>query len=54
MARVRQQGGRRPMADDRDAMAELPAIVASREPLYARASLTVDTTGLDVKAAAER
>jgi XRE family aerobic/anaerobic benzoate catabolism transcriptional regulator len=54
MARVRQQGDLRPMADDRDAMAELRAILASREPLYARASLTVDTTGLDVEAAAAR
>jgi len=54
MARVRQQGDLRPMADDRDAMAELRAILASREPLYARASRTVDTTGLDVETAAER
>ncbi len=54
MARVRQQGDLRPMADDHDAMAELRAILASREPLYARASRTVDTTGLDVTAAAER
>ena len=53
MARVRQQGDLRPMADDRDAMAELRAILLSREPLYARASITVDTTGLDVETAAQ-
>jgi len=54
MARVRQQGDLRPMADDRDAMAELRAILLSREPLYARASRTVDTTGLDAEMAADR
>jgi XRE family aerobic/anaerobic benzoate catabolism transcriptional regulator len=54
MARVRQQGDLRPMADDRAAMAELRAILVSREPLYARARMTVDTTGIAVEAAAER
>jgi XRE family aerobic/anaerobic benzoate catabolism transcriptional regulator len=54
MARVRQQGDLRPMADDRAAMAELRAILESREPLYARAWVTVDTTGMAVEAAAER
>jgi XRE family aerobic/anaerobic benzoate catabolism transcriptional regulator len=54
MARVRQQGDLRPMADDRAAMAELRAILTSREPLYARARVTVDTTGMAVEAAAEK
>jgi XRE family aerobic/anaerobic benzoate catabolism transcriptional regulator len=54
MARVRRQGDLRPMADDRSAMAELRNILASREPLYARASTTVDTAGLSVDAAAAR
>ncbi len=54
MGRVRQQGDLRPMGDDRDAMAELRAILLSREPLYARASRTIDTTGLTVETAAER
>ena len=55
MARVRQQGDLRPMAvDDDGAMAELRAILTSREPLYARARVTVDTSGLQVAAAAER
>src|SRR3989440_10976422 len=52
MARVRPQGDLRPMADDRSAMAELRSILKSREPLYARASAVVDTSGLSVDAAA--
>jgi XRE family aerobic/anaerobic benzoate catabolism transcriptional regulator len=54
MGRVRKQGDLRPMADDRSAMAELRNILISREPLYARASVTVDTAGLSVDAAAAR
>ena len=54
MGRVRNQGDLRPMADDRSAMAELRNILVSREPLYARASATVDTAGLSVDAAAAR
>src|SRR5271163_2764225 len=54
MMRVRRQGDLRPMADDRSAMAELRNILISREPLYARASTTVDTAGLSVDAAAAR
>ena len=54
MARVRSQGDLRPMADDRSAMAELRTILLSREPLYARASAVVDTSGLSVDAAATR
>jgi XRE family aerobic/anaerobic benzoate catabolism transcriptional regulator len=54
MARVRRQGDLRPMADDRSAMSELRTILLSREPLYARASAVVDTSGLSVEAAAAR
>jgi|SRR5579871_133755 len=54
MARVRQQGDLRPMADDRAAMVELRAILESREPLYARAHVTVDTTGIGVDEAEEK
>jgi XRE family aerobic/anaerobic benzoate catabolism transcriptional regulator len=54
MARVRQQGDLRPMADDRSAMAELRNILVSREPLYARASAVVDTAGLSIDNAAAR
>jgi XRE family transcriptional regulator, aerobic/anaerobic benzoate catabolism transcriptional regulator len=41
--RVVQQGDRRPMADNPQAMAELRRLLAVREPLYAQASSTVDT-----------
>jgi XRE family aerobic/anaerobic benzoate catabolism transcriptional regulator len=54
MARVRQQGDLRPMADDPTAMQELRAILTSREPLYARARATIDTSGLAIDAAAAK
>jgi XRE family transcriptional regulator, aerobic/anaerobic benzoate catabolism transcriptional regulator len=54
MARVLGQGDLRPMPDDRSAMTELRNILASREPLYARASAIVHTAGLRVAAAADR
>jgi XRE family aerobic/anaerobic benzoate catabolism transcriptional regulator len=54
MARVLREGDLRPMADDRTAMAELRNTLASREPLYARASAMVDTAGLTIDAAAAR
>jgi XRE family aerobic/anaerobic benzoate catabolism transcriptional regulator len=44
--RVVHQGDRRPMADNPDAMAELRAMLAAREPLYAEAHCTVDTSQL--------
>src|SRR5262245_12732491 len=43
--RVVQQGDRRPMADHPQAMSELRRLLASREPLYAHASATVETSG---------
>jgi len=48
--RVVRQGDRRPMADHPQAMADLRGILAAREPLYAAADHTVDTSGRDVKA----
>jgi XRE family transcriptional regulator, aerobic/anaerobic benzoate catabolism transcriptional regulator len=48
--RVVQQGDRRPMADHPQAMAELRRLLQSREPLYARAAHTVDTSGRDPEA----
>jgi XRE family aerobic/anaerobic benzoate catabolism transcriptional regulator len=42
--RVVAQGDRRPMADHPDAMAELRAMLASRESRYAQAHLVVDTS----------
>lgn len=44
MARVLAQGDRRPMAQSQDAMAELRAILAAREPLYQQADWVVDTS----------
>jgi XRE family aerobic/anaerobic benzoate catabolism transcriptional regulator len=45
MARVIAQGDLRPIRDNTRPMDDLRAILASREPLYARADLTLDTTG---------
>jgi XRE family transcriptional regulator, aerobic/anaerobic benzoate catabolism transcriptional regulator len=38
------------MADNNEAMADLRRILAAREPLYARADATVDTSGQTVEA----
>jgi XRE family transcriptional regulator, aerobic/anaerobic benzoate catabolism transcriptional regulator len=46
--RVVSQGDRRPMADHPQAMADLRALLATREPLYARADRIVDTSGRTV------
>ena len=43
--RVMQQGDRRPMEDQPQAMEALRALHASREPLYSRADFAVDTSG---------
>jgi XRE family aerobic/anaerobic benzoate catabolism transcriptional regulator len=48
--RVVSQGDRRPMADHPQAMADLRTLLAAREPLYASADHTVDTSGRTVKA----
>ena len=47
--RVVQQGDRRPMADHPQAMAELRRLLAAREPLYAQATLALETSGRDVE-----
>ncbi|MGE0707645.1 MAG: shikimate kinase [Planctomycetota bacterium] len=44
MARVLEQGDRRPMADREDAMAEMRALLEAREPLYRQAELAIDTS----------
>jgi XRE family aerobic/anaerobic benzoate catabolism transcriptional regulator len=49
--RVVEQGDRRPMAQNPHAFAELRALLAAREPLYARAALTVDTSAIGVDGA---
>jgi XRE family aerobic/anaerobic benzoate catabolism transcriptional regulator len=46
--RVVRQGDRRPMADHPQAMADLRALLASREPLYALADHTVETSAAKV------
>jgi len=42
--RVVSQGDRRPMADHPQAMADLRTLLASREPLYASADHTIQTS----------
>jgi XRE family aerobic/anaerobic benzoate catabolism transcriptional regulator len=42
--RVVRQGDRRPMADHPQAMADLRALLSTREPLYAMADHTIDTS----------
>ena len=51
--RVVSQGDRRPMADHPQAMADLRALLAAREPLYAGADQTVETSGRSVEAIVE-
>ncbi|HJR60169.1 MAG TPA: shikimate kinase [Vicinamibacterales bacterium] len=46
--RVVRQGDRRPMADHPQAMAELRSLLARREPLYALADHTVETSAVTV------
>lgn len=50
MARVVAQGDLRPMAGNDEAMEDLKAILAAREPLYAKADTALDTTGDSVEA----
>jgi XRE family aerobic/anaerobic benzoate catabolism transcriptional regulator len=53
MRRVVEQGDFRPMASNRNAMQDLEAILDARSPDYARASATLQTSGLDLDAAAD-
>jgi XRE family transcriptional regulator, aerobic/anaerobic benzoate catabolism transcriptional regulator len=53
MNRVIQQGDLRPMADNNRAMEDLLAILQSREPLYAKADLAFDTSGLSADEAVQ-
>jgi XRE family aerobic/anaerobic benzoate catabolism transcriptional regulator len=55
--RVVQQGDRRPMADNPEAMGELRRLLAERQPLYAEAAHVISTSGMavdDVVAAVEK
>ncbi len=51
--RVVQQGDRRPMSDHPEAMAELRRLLTAREPLYAQAAYTIDTSRLDAEQAVQ-
>lgn len=46
--RVVRQGDRRPMANHPQAMADLRALLTAREPLYASADHTFDTSGVTI------
>ena len=54
MNRVIAQGDFRPMADNKEAMADLERILAARTPLYARADAVVETAGSTVDASFRR
>ncbi|MGU3539734.1 helix-turn-helix transcriptional regulator [Methylobacterium sp. A54F] len=54
MQRVRDQGQLAPTGDHATAMQELRAVLASREPLYGRASAVVDTSGIPVEVMVDR
>ena len=54
MARVREQGHLATTGDHTSAMQELRAVLASREPLYARAPANVDTSDIPVPAMLDR
>jgi XRE family aerobic/anaerobic benzoate catabolism transcriptional regulator len=49
MSRVMAQGDFRPMAQNREAMADLVAILDARGPDYARAQRQLDTSGQTVE-----
>jgi XRE family aerobic/anaerobic benzoate catabolism transcriptional regulator len=51
MSRVIAQGDMRPMAGNREAMNDLKRILATREPLYAKADIAVSTSGRSVEEA---
>jgi XRE family aerobic/anaerobic benzoate catabolism transcriptional regulator len=50
MGRVIAQGDFRPMADNKEAMADLERILAARTPFYARADAVVETAGQSIEA----
>ncbi|MCP4867912.1 MAG: helix-turn-helix domain-containing protein [Proteobacteria bacterium] len=54
MSRVVEQGDHRPMADRADAMEELRAILADREPRYARSEVSIDTSAQSLESTLER
>lgn len=53
MSRVHSQGDTRPMAGNPEAMNQLRSILKSREPLYERAVVQLDTTGKPLQTSAD-
>ena len=53
MSRVIAQGDMRPMSGNREAMNDLRRILATREPLYAKADIAISTAGRDVEESLE-
>lgn len=53
MRRVTDQGDSRPMAGNRQAMRDLARILETREPLYAQADATIETSGKSVRDVSE-
>ncbi|MGD9921693.1 MAG: helix-turn-helix transcriptional regulator [Pseudorhodoplanes sp.] len=54
MSRVMAQGDMRPMSENREAMADLVAILEARSQDYAQAEAQLDTSGLTVEQSADR
>jgi XRE family aerobic/anaerobic benzoate catabolism transcriptional regulator len=54
LARVRRQGDRRPFDQHPQALLELTALLAAREPAYKRADFVVDTTQSNAEAVSRR
>jgi XRE family aerobic/anaerobic benzoate catabolism transcriptional regulator len=54
MNRVRAQGDLRPMADSKEAMHDLEAILADRSPFYSKADVRIDTSRQPLDATLER
>ena len=54
MSRVMEQGDFRPMAQNREAMADLVAILEARRADYARARAELDTSGATVEQSFEK
>jgi XRE family aerobic/anaerobic benzoate catabolism transcriptional regulator len=46
MSRVLAQGDLRPMEGSAEAMEDLRRILAAREPLYSKADIVIETTGI--------
>lgn len=54
MKRVMAQGDMRPMANHKEAMADLRRILAGREPLYRKAPAVLDTSGKSLQASVQQ